>query len=105
MSFCCLLILYITFYKYPQIKKMLFVNAPLYTNLDLIIKGTYSFKGEKIVYIYGSLDPSVGYLKILKEIVSSKVSINIIEGEDHNFSKGVYDFKKLPNEYLFDGDM
>ena len=91
-------------YKYPQIKKMLLINAPLYTNFDLMIKGTYSFKGDKVVYIYGSLDPSMRNIRILNDMVSRKVIINIIEGEDHNFSKGIYDFKKLPEDYLFDGD-
>ena len=47
------------------------------------------------------LDQSNGYTPLLNGIAKANFEHLIIEGQDHDFSKDVYDFKRLPEEYLF----
>ena len=88
-------------YKYPRIQRMLLINAPLMYNYHKTKAGLNSFSGEKITMIYGSLDQSIQYTELLKLIMNKKFSYYIIDNQDHHFSKDVYDFKKLPEDYLF----
>ena len=87
-------------FNYSKIKKMLLVNVPLMFNLHKIKNGIQSFNGDKIVFVYGSLDQSYGYVELLKPLLNAKVHLQIIEGQDHYFSKDNYDFKKLPEDFL-----
>ena len=60
------------------------------------------FKGDEVVFIYGSKDPSFRYIGLIDFINSiAKISIVIINGADHNFSKMIERFQLLPEEYLF----
>lgn len=88
-------------YKYPKIKRMLLVNPPLMYNWHKTKEGLYNFEGERVVMIHGGLDQSNGYTPLLNGIAKANFEHLIIEGQDHDFSKDVYDFKKLPEEYLF----
>ncbi len=89
-------------YQFPIIKKMLLVNPPLMVNYDKIKEGLVKFNGERLVLIYGSLDPSMNTVRLFddKLFADSKVSYYIIEGEDHNFSKNIYSLEKLLEDYL-----
>jgi len=84
-----------------KIKMMLLVNTPLFKNVDLMNSRINNSLANKIVLIYGSLDPSIRNINFFDTFTNENVICEVIEGEDHNFSKGVYDFKKLPFEYLF----
>lgn len=86
--------------KYPQIKRMLLINTPLMINWHRIKEGIQEFSGEKITFIYGSLDPSYKYTPLLTPLLNDKIKLEIIEGQDHHFSKNTYDFKELPEEFL-----
>ncbi len=87
-------------FNYPKIKRMILINAPLMINLHKTKEGIKSFKGDKIVLIYGSLDQSYMYVELIKPLLNDVVKLEIIEGQDHFFSKDTYDFKKLPEDYL-----
>jgi len=87
-------------FNYPKIKRMILINAPLMINLHKTKEGIKSFKGDKIVLIYGSLDQSYMYVELIKPLLNDVVKLKIIEGQDHFFSKDTYDFKKLPEDYL-----
>ena len=87
-------------FNYPKIKRMLLVNAPLMINLHKTKNGIKSFKGDKLVLVYGSLDQSYKYIELLSPLLNDIVQLQIIEGQDHYFSKDTYDFKKLPEEFL-----
>ena len=89
--------------KYPKIKKMLLVNTPLMYNFYKIKQGLNNFKGQ-VVLIYGSLDQSISYVKLLDQIENKNFKYVIIENQDHYFSKDTYDFQKLPFEYLYNED-
>ncbi len=81
-------------YKYPEIKKMLLVNMPLhFSNIGTINKKAEIYRD--LTLVYGSRD-DLGFLR--KKI---KHELIVIKGEDHHFSKGIYDFNRLPFDYLF----
>ena len=83
---------------YPQIKRMLLINAPLNINIDKTISGLGELECEKITLVYGTLDPSYNYAKGLK--FNKPINVVIKDGIDHNFSQSMDEFMKLPFEYL-----
>lgn len=72
-------------YNYKMIKRMLLINGPLMINFDKVINGIKKYQGD-IYLIYGSLDPSIKYVKLLEEINNDKININIIDGENHHLN-------------------
>lgn len=87
-------------YKYNKIKRMLLINAPLMINWHKTKEGLLNFKQDKIIMVYGNLDPSYKYVELLNEIKNPKFKYYVIDGENHNFSNGVGNFNKLPEKYL-----
>ena len=87
--------------NYPKIKRMALVNGPLMFNYNKIKEGALSFKEDSITFIYGSNDPSYGYIDLLKNIDNDKIKVDVVEGEDHYFSVSEDDFYMLPEKYLF----
>ncbi len=87
-------------YKYPLIRRMILVNAPLMFNWHKTKDGIKQYSGEKLTLIYGSQDQSIGFVDLLKPLLNDKVKLEIIDGENHLFSNGKYDFIKLPEDYL-----
>ena len=88
---------------YPEIKKMLLINGPLMINWLQTRKGVEKYKGERVTFVYGSLDPSYNYREAISLIQSeSKVDLVVVEGADHNFRGMENHFSKLIEEYLFD---
>lgn len=87
--------------KYPKIKRLLLVNAPLMFNYHKTKEALINFDNEQLVLVYGSLDQSYPYVELLSAINNKKVKYYIIEDQDHHFSKKSYDFKKLPEDYLY----
>lgn len=86
--------------KYPKIKRMLLVNGPLMFNWHKTKEGIQRFSGEKMVLVYGSLDQSFQYAGLIEPLTNERVKLEIIEGQDHHFSKDIFDFKTLPEKYL-----
>ena len=86
--------------KYDNVKGMLLVNTPLMINLHKTKEGILNYKG-KLIFVYGSKDPSFNYLPLIQDFRNIKVVI--IAGQDHNFSNGD-EFLYLPEKYLF-GDV
>ena len=69
-------------------------------NFHKMKDGVEEFVGKKLVFIYGSKDPSLNLIGLLDVIENKKVSYDIIEGEDHNFSKNKCSFEYLVEKYL-----
>lgn len=88
-------------YMYPRIKRMVLVNGPLMRNYHLTKKGILNFKGNRITFVYGEYDPSIRYTELLNIMLSDKIKLEIIQKEDHHFSKSFDDFLQLPDKYLF----
>ena len=74
------------------------INGPLNCNVDKTIKGLEELKCEKVILVYGSLDPSYGYAKSLE--FKKNINVVIKEGMDHNFSQSMSEFMDLPFKYL-----
>lgn len=86
--------------NYPKIKRMLLINGPLMYNWYKTKEGIQKFSGEKMVLVYGSLDYSFQYTELIKPLENEIVKLQIIEGQDHYFSKNTFDFKNLIEEFL-----
>lgn len=86
--------------NYPKIKRMLLINGPLMYNWHKTKEGIQKFSGEKMVLVYGSLDQSFRYTELIKPLENEIVKLEIIEGQDHHFSKNSFDFKDLPEQFL-----
>lgn len=84
-----------------EIKKMLLINMPLMINFHKIKEKLKENKDKKIIFIYGSLDPSFKYIELLNYIENTNLKIISIENQNHNFSKDINEFISLPQKYLF----
>lgn len=87
-------------HQYPQIKIMLLINMPIFTNWHKIKKGLNQFNGEKAILVYGTLDPSYKYAEMITMIKRDNIKLEIIENADHNFVGRLDDFIALPSKYL-----
>lgn len=84
-------------YDNEQIKGMLLINTPLMINLHKTKEGIQNYKG-KLVFVFGSKDPSFNYLPLIQDFRNVKAIV--VPGQDHNFSNGD-EFLYLPEKYLF----
>lgn len=87
-------------FKYPQIKRMALVNAPLMLNWIHTRKGIENFKGDKMAFIYGDKDPSYMLTGILRMAINPVKSVHIIQNADHHFTDMLSEFINLPEKYL-----
>ena len=90
------------FGNHYKIDKMVLVNGPLMFNYHKTKDGANNFTGTKMTFVYGDEDQSIKYTELLKNITNKKVKIEIVENEDHHFSKNWEDFYSIPEKYLFD---
>lgn len=86
--------------KYEKIKRLCLVNGPLMYNLHKTKECVQKYDGEGITFVYGELDQSYKYLKLLEKIADDKIKIYTLH-EDHYFSLNEEDFQTLPDKYLF----
>ena len=87
-------------YKYPEIKRMLLINAPLMVDTLLLEKAINQFNGERAMLVYGAWDRSVKYIQMLRFITNKRVSHTIIPKADHNFTGKLKLFMELCEKYL-----
>jgi hypothetical protein len=73
-------------YKYSEIKRMLLTNGPLMYNLHRFKDGINNFKGERVEIVYGSLDQSIKYTELLKDVLNDIIKLRIYHDEDHHLS-------------------
>lgn len=88
-------------HKYQEIKKLLLINGPLMINWPQTKSGVEKFQGERVVFVYGSKDPSYKYCGLTEYINSTvKVELVIAEDADHNFSEMLDYFCDLPMKLI-----
>lgn len=87
-------------HNYPNIKRMLLINPPLFINFHRLKDGIELFKGERVVFIYGGLDPSFKFVGLLDLLNQDKLTYHIIENEDHNLSNSSVRLEDLVDKYL-----
>ena len=90
-------------WQFPEIKKLVCINAPLMMNPHLLIQGIKEFSGEKMNLVYGSKDPSFDMVKLYSELESEKIDFVRVKNADHNFTGNLDFFIELPG-LLFFGD-
>ncbi len=84
---------------HPEIVKMLLINIPLRINLMKVLKNMEGYQGE-CAFVFGSLDPSMPYVKLLEKVTNDRISIEIIENADHNLSQHTEQYQLLSEKYL-----
>lgn len=87
-------------YLYPLIKKALLINAPLFISFHKIKDGATNFNGDKMIFVYGSLDPSYKFVEMLDVIDNNKVTYQIENNKDHNMSDDYDLLYNLVESYL-----
>lgn len=88
-------------WKYPEIKKLICINAPLNDDPNLIIPPIKRFAGEKMHLVYGDHDPSYNIAKLFKELESERMEMSFVHGTDHDFTNAMDLFMALPGILLF----
>lgn len=91
--------------QFPEIKKLVCINAPLMMNPQLLIHGIKEFSGEKMNLVYGSKDASFSMVKLYSELESGKIDFVRIYGADHNFTGCLDLFIELPSVLLFGDEL
>ena len=88
-------------YKYPFIKRMLFLDGSLFRFPEEIINGIRSFSGEKITFVYGKEGPSKRQSRMIKKLEKENVSFYFYRRLAYLFSNSSLSFKELLEKYLF----
>lgn len=87
--------------KYQQIKRMLLINMPLdITTINKIKNKIPKFFGEKLTFVYGTLDESYLMIDEIKEFQNDKIQLEFYSDQDHYFSKNNFLLDELPEKYL-----
>lgn len=85
----------------PRIVRMLSINAPLMVNFHRkTVPGAIGLGRERLTMLYGSLDPSYGYIPFAEKYAN----IEIVEGADHNLKGSPVTLKELTLRYLLCAD-
>jgi dienelactone hydrolase len=81
--------------SFPQVSRFLLINPPLMINTIKLCRCTQEFTGERMAFVFGSLDPSARLASLLKLYERENVRISIIPGQDHHFSKDNFNLLEL----------
>ena len=87
--------------KYQQIKRILFINMPLdITTIKKLKNKIPKFFGEKLTFVYGTLDESYLMIDEIKEFQNDKIQFEFYSDQDHYFLKNNFLLDELPEKYL-----
>lgn len=81
--------------SFPQISRFLLINPPLIINTIKLCRCAQKFTGEMMTFVFGSLDPSVHLVDILKLHERENVHVAVVPGQDHYFSKNGFNLLEL----------
>lgn len=88
-------------YLYPNIKRALLINPPLFISYHKLKDGMLKFNGDKMTFVYGTLDPSYKFVEILDNVGNDKISYVVLENKDHNLADDIELLESLLSDYLF----
>lgn len=88
-------------WQFPEIKKLVCINAPLMMNPHLLIQGIKEFSGEKMNLVYGSKDPSFDMVKLYSELESEKIDFVRVKNADHNFYRKSGFLYRIAGTFIF----
>ena len=83
-----------------KIKRLVLVNGPLMINPHKTREGISRFKGERLTFIFGSLDPSFKYSELITMVPKENVYLEILENISHNVENEKI-FLSLADKTLF----
>jgi len=83
-----------------EITRMVLINGPLMVNPHKTKEGITRFQGERMTFIYGSLDPSYEYSGLVTLNPKENVKLVILDNINHNIENEDI-FLKLPDQSLF----
>lgn len=86
---------------FPQVKRLLLINPPLMINTPRLSVATKKFAGEKLTFVFGGEDPSIGMVGLFKLYERENVKVEVIPGQDHLFSKNDFNLFELAEQKLF----
>ncbi len=90
---------YGTFEK--KIKRMVLVNTPLMINYHKTKDGIARFEGERMTFVYGSLDPSYKFSELITLEHRDNIKLQILDQMDHNVKDEEVFLSLLDNTLFF----
>lgn len=84
---------------YPQIKKMLLINAPIFINFDKIKKELSNINDKEIILVYGKEDQSYKFKTLIDSLLKDNIKLEIIN-TDHYFTNNIDNFIQLPEDHF-----
>ncbi len=87
-------------YLYPQIKKMLLTNPPIYMNWSKFESGISKFNGE-VTFCFTRFDPSIPHMGLLDKLENTQMKTIILPKGGHNFEDALAEYIALPERCLF----
>ncbi len=87
-------------YLYPNIKRALLINPPLFISYHKLKDGMLKFNGDKMTFVYGTLDPSFKFVELLDLVDNDKISYVVLENKDHNLANDIELLESLLEENL-----
>lgn len=82
----------------PRIKEIITINAPLMINYhSKTLPGIRKLGSDKLLMVYGSLDPSYKYIPF----VDKYANVQVINGADHNLRNSRLDLFDLVTNYFY----
>lgn len=92
-------------WHFPEINRLVCINAPLMMNPHLLIQGIKKFNGKKMSLVYGSKDPSFDMVKLYSELEFENIEFVRVKNADHNFTGNLDFFIELPGLLLFGDEL
>jgi len=83
-----------------QIKRLVLINGPLMINPHKTKEGINNFKGERMTFMFGSLDPSYKYAELVTMEEKDNIRLMILDNMNHNVENEEV-FLSLADETLF----
>lgn len=87
-------------YKYPEIKRMLLINSPIFINWHILKDGIKESKNQEMILVYGTKDNSYRYVELIKPLLNDNKKLVIINEADHDFTNMLDVFISLPINYF-----
>ena len=87
-------------YLYPEIKRMLLINSPIFINWHVLKKGIIQSENQDVFLVYGDRDDSYKYIGLIEPLLDNNKKLIVINNADHNFANMMDVFINLPIKYF-----
>ena len=87
-------------YKYPEIKKLLLINSPIFINWHTLKDGIKQCINQEMILVYGDKDNSYNYVGLIESLLTENKKLIIVNNADHHFVNMLNEFIELPMQYF-----